>query len=156
MPHSDDIRERDYRALAEFRYQVRRFLRFSEEVARQHGLEPRHHQAMLAIKGLPDGAAPTVGELAEQMQVQHHSAVELVDRLAQRGLVKRERSGTDRRQVLLSVTPKGERMLRELSVHTRAELRSKVPNLVRTLKSLLGGAHRARLRRRSADKSRHA
>ncbi len=137
MARADEIRDRDYRALANFRYQIRKFMRFSEEVARKAGLEPRHHQSLLAIKGLPAGTSPTVGELAEQMQIQHHSAVELVDRLAQRGLMKRDRSGKDRRQVFLSLTPRGEKILRELSMHTRAELRSNVPTLVRTLKSLL-------------------
>lgn len=137
MARADEIRDRDYRALAEFRYQIRRFMRFSEEVARKHGLEPRHHQAILAIKGLPEGVAPTVGELAERMQIQHHSAVELADRLAQRGLIRRDRSSKDRRQVLLTATPKAEKMLRELSVHTRAELRSSAPAFVRALRSLL-------------------
>ncbi len=72
----------DYQALAELRYQVRLFLHFSEEAARKAGLEPQQHQLMLAIKGLPKGMRPTIGTLAERMQIQHHSTVELVNRLS--------------------------------------------------------------------------
>ena len=97
----------DYQALAELRYQVRLFLRFSEEAARKLGLEPQQHQLMLAIKGLPTGMLPTIGTLAERMQIQHHSAVELVNRLSSRGLVRRSRAGEDRRQVLLGSDSEG-------------------------------------------------
>ena len=103
----------DYRALAELRYQVRLFLHFSEREARKMGLEPQQHQLMLALKGLPPGRRPTVGTLAERLQIQHHSTVELVNRLSAGGLVRRNRGDEDRRQVLLGLTPKGERGLRE-------------------------------------------
>ncbi len=112
----------DYQALAELRYQVRLFLHFSEKAARKMGLEPQQHQLMLAIKGLPTGMRPTIGTLAERMQIQHHSTVELVNRLSSGGLVRRSRAGEDRRQVLLGLTPKGEKMLRELSMGHKAEL----------------------------------
>ena len=79
----------DYQALAELRYQIRRFLHFSEQAARAAGLEPRQHQLMLALKGLPEGVRPAIRELAERMQIQHHSAVELVNRLAAGGYVRR-------------------------------------------------------------------
>ena len=127
----------DYRALAELRYQVRLFLRFSEEAARKLGLEPQQHQLMLAIKGLPPGLHPTIGTLAERMQIQHHSTVELVNRLSSRGLVRRSRAGEDRRQVLLDLTPMGEKVLRELSVGHKAELRSQGPALVAALEQVM-------------------
>jgi DNA-binding MarR family transcriptional regulator len=124
----------DYESLAELRYQVRRFLHFSEQAAREAGLEPRQHQLMLTLKGLPPGTRPRIGELAERLQIQHHSAVELVNRLATGGYVRRHRGGDDRREVLLSLTPKGEKVLRELSLHHKAELRMRGPALVAALK----------------------
>ena len=124
----------DYESLAELRYQVRRFLHFSEQAAREAGLEPRQHQLMLTLKGLPPGTRPRIGELAERLQIQHHSAVELVNRLAAGSYVRRHRGGEDRREVLLSLTPKGEKVLRELSLHHKAELRMRGPALVAALK----------------------
>jgi len=99
----------DYEALAELRYQIRRFLHFSEQASRAAGLEPRQHQLLLALKGLPKDTRPRIGELAERLQIQHHSTVELVNRLANGGYVRRERGGEDHREVLISLTPKGER-----------------------------------------------
>jgi DNA-binding MarR family transcriptional regulator len=127
----------DYRALAEFRFQLRRFLRFSEEAARAAGLEPRQHQLLLALKGLPERAEPTVSELAERLQIKHHSAVELIDRLAGRGFVRRRRARDDRRKVLVEITSEGEKVLRNLSVQHRAELRTAGPALAAVLDSLL-------------------
>ena len=124
----------DYESLAELRYQIRRFLHFSEQASRKAGLEPRQHQMMLVLKGLPAGTRPRIGELAQRLQIQHHSAVELANRLATGGYVRRHRGGEDRREVLLSLTPKGERVLRELSLHHKAELRMRGPALVAALK----------------------
>ena len=124
----------DYESLAEVRYQIRRFLRFSERAARSAGLEPHQHQLMLALKGLPQGTPPSVGELAERLQIEHHSTVELANRLAARGYVDRQRSARDRREVLLSLTPKGEKVLRELSLHHRTELDTQGPILIAALK----------------------
>jgi len=124
----------DYESLAELRYQIRCFLSFSEQAARAAGLEPRQHQLMLALKGLPAQGRPTIGELAERLQIQHHSAVELVNRLAAARYIRRARGGEDRREVLLSLTPKGEKVLRQLSLHHRAELRSAGPALVQALR----------------------
>ena len=76
-----NLTQRDYESLAEFRHQIRRFLRFSERAAREAGLEPRQHQLLLALKGLPPNVRPKIAELAERLQIQHHSAVELVNRL---------------------------------------------------------------------------
>jgi len=124
----------DYVSLAELRYRIRCFLSFSEQAARAAGLEPRQHQLMLSLKGLPTGVRPTIGELAERLQIQHHSTVELVNRLSAAGYVRRKRDGEDRREVLLTLTPKGEKVLRELSLHHRAELRSAGPALVEALR----------------------
>jgi DNA-binding MarR family transcriptional regulator len=124
----------DYESLAELRFQIRSFLAFSEEAARAAGLEPRQHQLMLALKGLPPTVRPRISELAERMQIRHHSAVELADRLAKAGYVRRKRAGADRREVLLELTSRGERVLRELSLHHRAELRMAGPALVKALR----------------------
>jgi len=123
----------DYQSLAELRHQIRRFLHFSETTARNSGLEPRQHQLMLALKGLPEGARPRVGELAERLQIRHHSAVELVNRLALRGYVRRVPGEQDRREVLLSLSSKGEKILHDLSIHHKAELRIRGPALVAAL-----------------------
>ncbi len=133
----------DYRALAEFRYQIRRFLRFSEDAARNAGVGPQQHQLLLAIKGLPEGDRPTVTVLAERMQLQHHSTVELVDRMERAGLVTRHRSEEDRREVLVSPTAKGERLLRELTVFHEDELRNSGPALAQSLRRLISRPARA-------------
>jgi DNA-binding MarR family transcriptional regulator len=127
----------DYKSLAEFRYQIRRFLRFSEDAARGAGVEPQQHQMLLAIKGLPDGEHASVRTLAERMQLQHHSTVELVDRMERAGLVRRQRAEQDRREVLVTATPKGERLLRELTLHHRDELRDSGPELAQALWRLI-------------------
>ncbi len=123
----------DYQALAESRYQIRRFLHFSEEIARNAGLEPRQHQMLLAIKGLPSGVRPRIAELAERLQIQHHSTVELTNRLAAGGYVRRQRGRQDRREVLLALTPKGEKILQEMALHHWEELRTAGPALISAL-----------------------
>jgi DNA-binding MarR family transcriptional regulator len=112
----------DYEALAEFRYQIRLFLQFSENAARTVSLTPRQHQALLAIKGFPSGAAVAIGELAERLGIRHHSAVELVDRLAEAGLVARSVDAGDQRRVLLRLTDRAESHLAELSLAHLDEL----------------------------------
>lgn len=131
----------DFKAMAELRYQIRKFLRFSENAARQAGIEPQQHQLLLAIRGLPDGASPTIGVLAERMQLQHHSTVELVDRLVDRNFLCRLRSTSDRRQVLVKLTHDGEEFLQKLSLHHLEELQSAGPTFVKVLNSLLGDNH---------------
>ena len=123
--------------MAELRYQIRKFLRFSENAARQAGIEPQQHQLLLAIRGLPDGASPTIGVLAERMQLQHHSTVELVDRLVDRNFLCRLRSTNDRRQVLVKLTHDGEEFLEKLSLHHLEELQSAGPPFVKVLNSLI-------------------
>jgi DNA-binding MarR family transcriptional regulator len=123
----------DYAALAEFRRRIREFLAFSEERARAEGLEPRQHQLLLAIKGLPRGERPTIRAVAERLRLRHNSVVELVDRLEKRGLVRRAPNPSDRREILVSIEPPGERLLRRLSLAHSAELRTAGPALVRAL-----------------------
>jgi DNA-binding MarR family transcriptional regulator len=135
-------REFDYGVLADFRYEVRRYLNFSERAARARGVEPHQHQALLALKGLPAGAKATVGVLAERLQIQHHSAVELADRLVQRGFLRRTRSEADRREVLLHLTPSGETIVWELSLPHRAELRAAGRRLLHALEAALAEADR--------------
>ena len=127
----------DYQALAEFRYQIRKFLHFSERAVQAAGLERGQYQLMLAIKGIPDGIRPRIRELANRMQIQHHSAVELINRLEAGGFVRRERARDDRREVLLALTPKGEKVLAELALHHHDELRSAAPSLVAALKRVM-------------------
>src|SRR5437870_2804090 len=128
---------RDYESLADLRHHIRRFLHFSEVAVRGVGLEPHQHQLMLALKGLPRGTRPRIGELAEQLQIRHHSTVELVNRLSTAGYVQREKGENDRREVLLTLTRKGERVLRELSLHHRAELRKAGPVLFGALQRVM-------------------
>ncbi len=129
----------ELRNLAEFRYQIRRFLRFSEDQARGAGIEPQQHQLLLAIKGLPVGVKPTVGELASRMLIRHNSAVELLNRLTEHKLVERVAAPTDHREVLVQLTSKGEELLHRLSVSHREELRAKGPALMKTLGGVLDG-----------------
>lgn len=127
----------DYQSLAEFRHQIRRYLRFSDAAVRDSRLEPRQYQLLLALKGLAPDLRPRIGELAEQLQIQHHSAVELVDRLESAGLVRRQRATEDRREVLVLLTPAGEKILRELVLHHRTELSSAGPTLIQALQRVL-------------------
>ncbi len=109
------LTQEDYTALAEFRYLVRCFLEFSENEAKAAGLTPRHHQALLVIKGYGRGKPITVGDLAERLKIRHNTAVELANRLAEGGLVKRIHDGLDQRRVLLRLTTVAERRLAALS-----------------------------------------
>jgi len=137
------ISQADYQSLAEFRHQIRSFLHFSERAARAAGLEPRQHQMLLGIKGLPSEMSPRVATLAERLKIQHHSAVELADRLAKAGLIQRKHGKIDRREALLSLTAKGERILRKLAVHHLAELRTAGPALLAALDSVVQDSHGA-------------
>jgi DNA-binding MarR family transcriptional regulator len=127
----------NYNVMAEFRYQIRRFLRFSEDTARAGGLEPQQYQLMLAIKGMPADMRPRIGEVAQRLQIQHHSTVELVDRLARRGLIKRRRSDSDRREVLLELSPRGDKLLQDMALRHWAEYREVAPDLVAALKRVM-------------------
>ncbi|RUV37317.1 helix-turn-helix domain-containing protein, partial [Mesorhizobium sp. M7A.F.Ca.MR.148.00.0.0] len=102
------ISQADYQRLSEFRYLIRRFLEFSQVQAEDAGLTPRQHQALLAIKGFPGGGPVTVGDLAERLRIRHHSAVELVNRLGEAGLVTRDQDKDDHRRVLLQLTERAD------------------------------------------------
>lgn len=127
----------NYQALADFRYEIRRYLNFSEQAARDAGVEPHQHQALLAIKGLPRNSKATIGVLAYRLQVRHHSAVELVNRLELNRLIRRSRSRADRREVLLRLTGRGEKLLQSLSIPHRAELRTAGPRLLQALSAVI-------------------
>jgi DNA-binding MarR family transcriptional regulator len=127
----------DYRALAAFRYQIRRFLHFSEMAARNEGLEPQQHQMMLGIHASPGEDGPTVGELADFLMIRHHSAVGLLDRLVERGLAERVRGTADRRQVRIRLTPSGSESLHRLSALHHRQLREWGPELVGLLSGVL-------------------
>jgi DNA-binding MarR family transcriptional regulator len=133
-----DLASTQYQALAELRYQIRRFLSFSEQASRDAGLEPQQHQLLLALKGLRPPDEPTIRVAAERLQIRHNSAVELVQRSEERGLLRRRKGETDRREVLLHLTPRGERLLKRLSLAHRAELRSAGPALAASLGTLVG------------------
>jgi DNA-binding MarR family transcriptional regulator len=126
---SRPISKNEYETLASFRYALRQFMRFSETAAREAGITPAQHQAMLAIAGFPGRDRISMSELAERLQIRHHSTVELVDRLAVNDLVVRESGTEDRRQVFVSLTSKGKEMLALLSATHRAELRRIGPQL---------------------------
>jgi DNA-binding MarR family transcriptional regulator len=134
-----DLSLLDYQALAEFRYQIRRFLHFSELALQKAGIERQQYQFMLAVKGVPEGGRPRIRDLADRMLIQHHSAVELVNRLEAGGYVRRERGVQDKREVLLELTPKGERVLSELARHHHNELSNAAPDLVAALRRVAVG-----------------
>lgn len=121
--HMDSISKAEFEALAEFRYTLRQFLRFSEEAAQEVGLTPQQHQALLAIEGFPGRSQVTVGELAERLQIRHHSAVGLIDRLESQELVARQPSASDHRQVYVVITKRGAQLLQKLTAAHREELR---------------------------------
>jgi DNA-binding MarR family transcriptional regulator len=128
----------DYQALADFRFEIRRFLNLSERLAHAAGLEPQQHQALLAIKGLPAHRVATIGVLAERLLIQHHSAVELVNRLEAKGLLRRARGVEDRREVVLTLSRRGETLLERLTEPHRAELQSARPRLLKALAAAIG------------------
>lgn len=126
-----------YRSLAEFRHQIRQFLRYSEDAARASGIEPQQHQLLLAIKGLPSGKSPTIGELADRLQLRHHTTVELINRMAGRGMVARMPGVDDKREVLIRLTSEGERILHALSIEHQTELKKTGPELRDALDAVL-------------------
>lgn len=130
------LRTTDYVRLHSFRAALRRFLYFSESAAHGMGLSGQQYQAMLAVRGNPEGVRVTINDLARSLLIKHNSAVGLVDRLVEQKLMTRDTMEEDRRKVLLKLTPKGERLfIRLASVH-RAELRRIGPVLSRLLDEL--------------------
>jgi len=129
MSTNQTLHQSDYQRLAEFRYHLRGFLKFSERAASQMGLRPQQHQALLAIKGAP-GEHVTIGILAERLGIRHNSTVELIDRLIMNGLVKRRQNPRDRREVLIDLTDRAERILTKLTLAHRNEVRKLAPLLI--------------------------
>lgn len=124
-----ELRQADYEKLLGFRTELRRFLRWSEAEARAAGLTPAQHQLLLAVRGHPDPAGPTIGELAEYLYLRHHSVVELVDRAVAAGLARRQRDGDDNRVVRLRLSTDGERAIEDLTVLHLEEIRRLAPAL---------------------------
>ncbi len=120
---AEPLSKADFEALATFRYSIRSYLRFSEEMARRQGITPQQYQLMLAIKGFPGRDWAVVRELADQLQLRHHSVVELINRAQLAGLVERSADRDDRRAVRIQLTKEGERLLSRLSGLHRDELR---------------------------------
>ena len=141
--HTDTLATDDYRTLAELRYLLRCFATFSAAAARAAGLTGQQHQALLAIKGFPGRERLTIGELAERLQLRHHSAVGLVDRLAARGLLVRRLDRRDRRRVMVQLTARAQGLLAALTRVHREELRRLAP-LLRALLKRLGQRARPR------------
>jgi len=127
----------EYRGLAELRYRIRRFLQEGDDTARQAQLEPQQYLLLLAIRGLPERQDATIRTLAERLSLRHHSTVELVDRMEAHGYVKRTRSREDRRQVLVSLQPRGERLLEQVVQQRIIELRANGRALVEAISGLL-------------------
>src|SRR5262244_283969 len=134
----------DYHALADLRYQIRRFLRIREVAAREAGVAPQQYLLLLQIKGLEGREVSTVGVLAERLQIRHHAAVQLVNRLVRRDMVERRRDGRDRREVMVNVRPAGERLLRRLASYSVDELTTEGPRLVSSLNRLVLQSTRGR------------
>ena len=135
-PSNNDVTLADYRALSEFRYQIRRYLAFSDAAAHAVGLPSRQYQLLLALKGLPEEIEATIGNLAERLNIRHHSAVELVDRLEKRELVQRERSELHRSFVFVRITTEGESVLKKVVATRISDLKVAGPILVKTLTTL--------------------
>jgi DNA-binding MarR family transcriptional regulator len=116
------VSDEEYQALAAFRYALRQLLHFSEEAARQAGITPQQYLALLAVRGFPGRDRATVTELAERLKIRHHSAVGLIDRMESQGLMVRHAGGADRRQVFVSLTPRGAQLLAPLAAAHRDQL----------------------------------
>jgi DNA-binding MarR family transcriptional regulator len=132
-----EVTTEEYRALAELRHHIRHFVREGDAVARAAGLEPQQYLLLLAIRGLPDGTEATIRVLADRLALKHHSMVELIDRLETHGYVRRTRRRDDRRRVLVSLLPRGERLLEQVAHHRIEELRTTGAALVSAISALL-------------------
>ena len=133
-----EITKAHYETLAELRYALRQFLRFSENAAHAAGVTPQQHQAMLAIKGFRGRDCITIGELAERLQILHHSAVGLANRMVVERYARRAPSQKDRRRVYLALTKRGETVLEKLSAIHREQLQRVGPHISDLLKGLRG------------------
>ncbi|MCU1261020.1 MAG: MarR family transcriptional regulator [Bryobacterales bacterium] len=142
MEADNDLSYDQYRDLAEFRRQIRQFLYFSEVTAKEHGIEAQQHQLLLAVHGLPEETKPTIREIASRLFIQHHSAVELIDRLEKAGAIARHPGTQDKREVWVRLTPAGRAILRKLALTHRTELERSGPELAKALNSVLRQSRR--------------
>ncbi len=133
----------EFQRLAEFRFQLRQFLHFSQQAAEESGLRTQQHQLLLTVCGMPDGLGPTIANVAARMQLKHNSTVELVDRTIDQGLLRRVHDPIDHRRVYLRLTAQGERLVHSLSSYHLEELERAGPELIRSLKNVLGTARKA-------------
>jgi DNA-binding MarR family transcriptional regulator len=148
-----EITTAEYRALAELRYRIRRFVGEGDAVARAAGLEPQQYLLLLAIRGLPDNVQVTIRALADRLALKHHSAVELIDRLEAHGYVRRSRSRDDRRRVLVTLLPRGEKLLEQVARDRIGELRASGAALVAAISALLENSGSSRQENRSTKSS---
>ena len=135
------VKDSDYRALAQFRYHIRRYLDFSDQAAKAAGLEPKQYQLLLALRGLPEDVSPTVGALAEHLHIRHHSTVELINRAENNHFVERTRVGN---YVLVRLTRQGERVLAQAVEKRLRELHVAGPILVDALQQLTNSNQRSK------------
>ncbi len=146
----------DFSALAEFHYQIRRLMKGNGNGTRPAGSERLQHNLVLNVRGLPPDVKPTIGTLAKRLQIRHHSAVELIDRLEEQGLIERRRDEVDRRQVTIHLTAKGNRLATQIAQQNCDELQTAGRQLARVLRSLLGpspGVNGAVTRKRGPARS---
>lgn len=148
-----EISTAEYRALAELRYRIRKFVGEGDAVARAAGLEPQQYLLLLALRGLPEGEEATIRTLAERLALKHHSAVELIDRLETNGYVRRSRGRDDRRQVLVALLPRGEKLLEEVARDRISELRASGAALVDAISALLENGGPSRPAKQAGDSS---
>src|SRR5208337_3161397 len=151
----EKITDVEYRGLAELRYRIRRFLQEGDATALKAGLEPQQYLLLLAIRGLPEGKEATIRTVAERLALRHHSTVELIDRMEARGYVRRTRGREDRRQVLVSLQPRGEKLLEQVVEQRITELRANGRALVEAIDALLERKPTGRKRRRAKKSTRH-
>ena len=137
LPRGGWFSRAEYESLAEFRYRLARFLRRRKDAALEEGLQPQQYELLLAVSGLPAGADPTIKEIASQLCLEHHTVVELADRLEKRGLLARRPSGADRRVVLLRLTRTGQGVLSRIVQFSFGQLRDEAPELIRSLRRIL-------------------
>jgi DNA-binding MarR family transcriptional regulator len=128
-----------FRQLSELRYQLRKFLHFSQEAAERAAIRPQQHQLLLAVHGMPEDEEPSIANVAHRMVLKHNSAVELVDRTIELGLLRRTHDQIDHRRILLRLTPEGEQVLRSLTEHHLSELEEAGPRLIEALRRVIAG-----------------
>jgi DNA-binding MarR family transcriptional regulator len=150
-----EITSAEYAALAELRYLIRKFVGEGDALARTAGLEPQQYLLLLAVRGLPEGEEATIRALADRLALKHHSAVELIDRLELHGYVRRSRSRDDRRRVLVSLLPRGEKLLEQVARHRISELRASGVAFVRAISALLENGRSKKAEKRSKNASRN-